>query len=81
MPAITPAVTPLKKLREARKIRQSDVAEAVGIDQGALSKIEAGAHAPRKETALALAKYFGSAISLEQIIFPEKFEDYEVAEK
>ena len=76
-----PAETPLKKLREARGFTQAEVAEAVDIDQGTLCKLEAGLHMPRKETALALVKYFGSAISLEQIICPEKFEDYEVAEK
>ena len=64
------ATTPLKKLREARGISQTEVAKAIGIDQATLCKIEAGAHAPRKPTALALAKYFGSAISLEQIVFP-----------
>ena len=76
-----PVETPLKKLREARGFTQAEVAAAVDIDQGTLSKLEAGLHIPRKDHALALAKYFGSAISIEQIICPEKFEDYEVAEK
>ena len=76
-----PTETPLKKLREARRLTQAEVAKAVDIDQGTLSKLEAGSHMPRKETALALAKYFGSAISIEQIICPERFEDYEVAER
>ena len=81
MAAITTATTPLKKLRKARGLSQTDVAKAVGIDQATLSRIEGGTYGPRKDAYLALAKYFGSAISLEQIIFPERFEDYEVAEK
>ena len=53
--------TPLKKLREARGFTQAEVATAVDIDQGTLSKLEAGSHMPRKETAEALVKYYGSA--------------------
>lgn len=75
------AATPLKKLREARGLSQSKVAKAAGIDQATLSRIEAGTYGPRKQAYLALAQYFGSAISIEQIIYPERFEDYEVAEK
>ena len=81
MPVTTIATTPLKKLREARGLSQTDVAKATGIDQATLSRIEGGTYGPRKQAYLALAKYFGSAISLEQIAFPERFEDYEVAER
>ena len=72
------ATTPLKKLREARGFTQAQVCKAVGIEQSTLSKMESGTNAPRKETAEALVKYFGSAITEMQLIFPERFDDYEV---
>lgn len=75
------AETPLKKLRESRGFTQAEVAEAVDIDQGTLSKLEAGSHMPRKETAEALVKHFGSALTEMHLYFPERYPDYEVAEK
>ena len=76
-----PADTPLKKLRIARGLSQTEVAKAVGIDQGGLSKIEGGTHLPRRETAEALVKYFGSALTEMHLFYPSRYEDYEVSKR
>ena len=70
--------TPLRKLRDARGFTQAEVCKAVGIDQSTLSKIEKGTYAPRKETAIALVKFFGPALNELHLFFPERFDDYEV---
>lgn len=70
--------TPLKKLREARGVTQAHLCKLIGVDQSTLSKIEKGSHAPRKETAEALVKYFGSALNEMHLMFPERYQDYEV---
>ena len=74
-------ITPLKKLRESRGLTQSEVCEAVGVDQTTYSKIESATHTPRKENTEAIVKYFGSAITELHIIFPERYPDYEVGQR
>lgn len=73
--------TPLKKLRESRGLTQAAVCEEIGIDQSTYSKIESGTHAPRKDNAEALVRYFGSAINETMLFFPERFSDYKVGQE
>ncbi len=49
----------IKDLREDRDLRQTDVAQAIGIDQRSLSNYETGKTNPDSETVIKLAKYFG----------------------
>ena len=49
----------IKDLREDRDLRQSDVAEAVGIDQRSLSNYETGKTKPDSDVVVRLARFFG----------------------
>lgn len=49
----------IKSLREDRDLRQSDVAEATGIDQRTLSNYETGKTNPDSYAIIRLAEYFG----------------------
>lgn len=71
--------TPLRKLREARGLTQEEVAQQVGMDYTTYGKIETGyTPNPRKEPLEAITKFFGPALTVEMIIFPERFPDYAV---
>ena len=65
--------TPLRQARERRNLTIQQVAAAVGIDSGNLSRIERGLQVPSKELTEKLAKYFGGEITELQIIYPERF--------
>jgi transcriptional regulator with XRE-family HTH domain len=65
--------TPLRQARERRNLTIQQVAAAVGIDSGNLSRIERGQQVPSKELTEKLAKYFGGEITELQIIYPERF--------
>lgn len=49
----------LKAAREARDIDQRDIAKAIGVTPGAVSRWESGVTVPKDAAILALAKYFG----------------------
>ena len=49
----------IRALREDRDLRQSDVAEATGIDQRSLSNYETGKTQPDAYVIIKLAEYFG----------------------
>ena len=49
-------------MREARKLRQEDVAEALGIDRSAVSKWETGKALPRAEMLFKLADLYNCTI-------------------
>ena len=72
--------TPLKKLRESWGVTQRTVADSIGVDQSTYAKIEGGAKA-QADTAERIAKYFGSAITEQMILFPERYPDYEVGQR
>lgn len=69
--------TPLRKLREARGMTQAEVSTKVGIDQASYNRIENNEAKPADRVAL-ITKFFGSAITEEQILYPERFPDYAV---
>lgn len=52
----------IKALREAREIKQIDLAEKLNISQGTLSNWERGVHDPDNETLLQLADFFNVSI-------------------
>ncbi|ARL87607.1 helix-turn-helix domain-containing protein [Burkholderia pseudomallei] len=65
--------TPLRRLRKSRGLTVAQVSQAVGIDQGNLSRIERGEQFSRRGAA-ALVVYFGdSAITEVEILYPERF--------
>ena len=49
----------IKELRNARKIKQAELAAAVSVSQAALSGYETGKYEADLETYMALADYFG----------------------
>lgn len=65
--------SPLRSAREKRELTIQDVAQAVGIDAGNLSRIERGVQTPSKELAEKLSKYFDGEVTEIQIFYPERF--------
>ena len=52
----------IRDLREDKDMRQSDLAEAVGIDQRTISNYETGKTNPDSEALIKLADFFGVSI-------------------
>ena len=61
----------IRAIREAAHRRQGEVAEAVGITQGALSNIEAGRDQPSDELVAKIAQELGIR-DLAAIVWPEQ---------
>lgn len=53
----------LRKFRSDKKVRQSDMAEALGVSQGTISKIECGDALPSLELAVAIERVTKGAVS------------------
>jgi len=54
--------TNLRVQRAKKRVRQQDVADAVSIDQAALSQYENGTRVPNVETVIKLADYYGISL-------------------
>lgn len=54
--------TNLRIQRAKKRVRQQDVADAVSIDQAALSQYENGTRVPSVETVVRLADYYGISL-------------------
>ena len=54
--------TNLRVQRAKKRVRQKDVANAVSIDQAALSQYENGTRVPNVETVVKLADYYGISL-------------------
>ena len=65
--------SPLKQVRLKREKTLQEVANAVGIDTGNLSRIERGLQVPSKDLTEKLAKFFDNEVTETQIIYPERF--------
>lgn len=65
--------SPLKSVRLKHKKTLQDVADAVGIDTGNLSRIERGLQVPSKDLTEKLARHFDNEVTETQIIYPERF--------
>lgn len=46
-------------VREARDVTRAEIAAAIGVDAAALTRWEAGKDAPRDDTLIRLARFFG----------------------
>jgi len=69
--------TPLRRVRERRGETIQQVALAVGVDSGNLSRIERGVQVPGRSLTEKLANYFGNEVTETQIIYPERFTEPE----
>lgn len=65
--------TPLRHAREQRSLKIQEVAAAVDIDPGNLSRIERGKQVASRELAEKLAKFFCYSVNEIQILYPERF--------
>ncbi|NIF20287.1 helix-turn-helix transcriptional regulator [Pantoea sp. Acro-835] len=65
--------TPLRVMREAKGLTISEVALAVQIDVGNLSRIERGIQVTSIETAEKIADFFNRKISEMQILYPHRY--------
>lgn len=66
--------SPLRLARERRGLTLKQVADAVAMDPGNLSRVERGEQMPSKELVAALVKFFGNLVTELQIIYPERFD-------
>lgn len=66
-------MTPLRAARKRLGRTLTEVAQATGIDQGNLSRIETAKQGASLETAEILAKYFAGEVTEMQILYPERF--------
>lgn len=66
------SVTPLRRVREARKLTLQQVSAQTGINTGNLSRIERGG-STSPERAELLARLFAPDITELEILYPERF--------
>ena len=55
-------MTTLKKIRKLHHISQIELAQEIGVTQGAVSQWEVGAAKPTLENLIAIAKFFGCKV-------------------
>lgn len=55
-------MTALKKIRKLHHISQIELAQEIGVTQGAVSQWESGAAKPTLENLIAIAKFFGCKV-------------------
>jgi DNA-binding XRE family transcriptional regulator len=65
--------TPLKAIRIKRGLVQQEVATAVGLSQGAYCRVENGDVVTSVDTAKKLAKFFGDAITVLEVLDPKSY--------
>jgi transcriptional regulator with XRE-family HTH domain len=65
--------TPLQIVRRKHQKTLREVADAVSIDPGNLSRIERGVQTPSPELAESLSKYFANEVSEIEIFYPHRF--------
>lgn len=66
--------SPLRLARERCGLTLKQVADAVSMDPGNLSRVERGEQMPSKELVAALVEHFGNLVTELQIIYPERFD-------
>ncbi len=67
-----PEESPLRRARKAAGKTVTEVAEAMGVDQSTLSRLEIGVLKASARQAEWLARYFGTVSEIE-ILYPERF--------
>lgn len=65
-----PAPSLLTQTRKSRGLSLDQVAGVVGTDPTNLSRVEKGTQMPQSKLALALLEFYGGAVPLEAIYFP-----------
>lgn len=55
-------MTTLKKIRKLHKISQIELAQEIGVTQGAVSQWESGSAKPTLENLVAIARFFGCKV-------------------
>jgi transcriptional regulator with XRE-family HTH domain len=65
--------TPLRKARQKTGESTYTVAAAVCVNQSQYSRVESGKRRPSPDLADRIAKYFGNAVTRDQILFPEDY--------
>jgi transcriptional regulator with XRE-family HTH domain len=65
--------TPLRLAREKREQTILEVATAISLDAGNLSRIERGKQVASREVAERLAKHFDHEVTEIQILYPERY--------
>lgn len=55
-------MTTLKKIRKLHQISQVELAQEIGVTQGAVSQWETGEAKPTLENLIAIAKFFGCKV-------------------
>ena len=55
-------MTALKKIRKLHQVSQVELAQGIGVTQGAVSQWESGAAKPTLENLIAIAKFFGCKV-------------------
>lgn len=55
-------MTTLKKIRKLHHVSQIELAQEVGVTQGAVSQWESGSAKPTLENLVAIAKFFGCKV-------------------
>lgn len=65
--------TPLKDVRLKRGLTLKEVADAVEVDTGNLSRIENSKQTVSKDLAARLATFYGHEVTEMQIIYPERY--------
>jgi transcriptional regulator with XRE-family HTH domain len=66
-------VTRLKKARKKRGWTTREVADAVGVDQSQLSRVENAKKRASPELAARLHTHFGGDVTRDEILFPEYY--------
>lgn len=69
-----PNKTPLRNARESRRLTVKEVADVVGTDQGALSRIERQKQVCNLTIAEALTKFFANEkLTENHILYPQRY--------
>lgn len=55
-------MTNLKRMRKLRKVSQIELAQGIGVTQGAVSQWETGDAKPSLENLIAIARFFGCKV-------------------
>lgn len=55
-------MTKLKQMRKSRRVSQCELAQGIGVAQGAVSRWETGKAKPSLENMIAIARYFNCKV-------------------
>jgi len=64
----------LIQLREAANLTQEQLAEAIGVSQSMIARVEAGTREPKRAIKIALAKHLNASV---EWLFYEQINDHE----